>query len=213
MALATLGNLDVLEAVVRMPPRGPWTIEAQLQTGTAPTGRVVFKTPGMALSGLASGGIFVERNFFRLSAGAGGLAKTVAARGYKDVEVRTALGDALRAAGETLSSTSAAATLGKRLAFWTRLGRPLNSELSALADAVGASWRTLDDGSVWFGVDTWPAVTIEHRVMAERPDLKRAEIASDEPTLRPGVAFSGRRVTWVEHWFRETETRTVYGYV
>ncbi len=212
MSLLTIGGVTAISATIRRPVRGVWLVEATLAQGATPSGRVELKTPGLTLSGSVVGGPFMDRSLVRLVAGGNGLAKSLAARGYSNVEARVILGDVLREAGEELSATVDAKLLAKKLPHWTRLGRTAGEEIGALATALGATYRFLDDGKLWLGVDTWPTLSFPHQTIDEWPDTSTALIASDEPTLRPGVTFNGRRVTWVEDCFTVKATRTTYGY-
>lgn len=217
MAILTLtdstSTRTVVAAHVRQVARGVWSADLTLDGDTRPRGAVTFQAPGLELRGTVdTGGVYTGQTFVRVVAGANGMQTTVASKGYRNALARTVATDLLREVGETLSPLADAALLGRLLPFWTRAAGTAADALGTLADALGATWRALDDGSVWLGVDTWPPATFEHQVMHDMPEVGRSTLASDEATLRPAVTFAGRRVLRVEHDLTKTAFRTHYEY-
>jgi hypothetical protein len=76
-----------------------------------------------------------------------------------------------------------------------------------LLDALGATWRVLDDGSVWVGGDAWPDSGWAHQTLASDEALARQLLAGEAATLRPGTTLDGRRVTTCSYVFTDQGVR------
>jgi hypothetical protein len=209
MSLVTLNGIRVRSAEVRMPHVGRWEADVAIDAAAAPTGRVVLKTAGMELRGTVErGGTFAERSRVRVVPGAGGLTTPLTPKFYTSVTVRTVLADLMLASGETLSGTSDSATLDRVLTSWSRPAGDAITALNSLASQTGSQWRTLDDGSVWVGVHTWPTVTFAHSLLGQDMAAGSVTIASETPRLRPGVTFLGQQLHEVVHTFESDAVRT-----
>jgi hypothetical protein len=140
--------------------------------------------------------------FARLIGGAGGLPTMLPAIAYQNTTVGQVLTDILSACGEALSASSDQSILSQSLSAWVRLAAPgwiALGNVMQTTDPTG-TWRVLPDGTIWVGVDAWPQTTLESfELLSYLPQELRAEIYADNPTLLPGQAFIGGRVTSVEH--------------
>jgi hypothetical protein len=213
MALATLGGKTVIEARVVRGLSGSWVIEATVDSKTALAGRVVFTTPGLTLSGTVDAtlsGVFQETAQVRVLAGAGRLSEEIGAKSYRGVTLRTVLLDILTAKGELLSATSDASLLSTSLSAWVRFRGSADAEIAKLLETVGASWRMLDDGTVWIGRETWPTLAGIHQVIEDHPEDGRSVVASEKPFLRPGATFNSRQVREVVDTFSADKVRSEY---
>lgn len=106
-------------------------------------------------------------------------------------------------AGEVLDDTVLDNLKNYAVPRWTRARGPAGSALSVMVDEFGLSWRVLDTGAVWLGLETWPelkpaALGYE---LEEQPDDGTIRAASGGATLRPGIVVLGRRVTRVRYDF------------
>jgi len=73
-------------------------------------------------------------------------------------------------------------------------------------------WRVLPDGTVWLGLESWPAVHMpDVDLLSEDPRAHTAVSGTDSPTLLPGTLFLGRRVSMVEHQVQPESVRTLVG--
>lgn len=215
MSLVTLGGNRVHAATVSMPVRGAWHADVDVDADLLVEGeRLTLTAPGLTLTGTARrAGIYSLRGGVRLYAGADGLRTEIRAVSYRRVYVRQVLADLARETGETISATADTAVLGTFLERFTRPRGSAADALAALLDLVpGATWRSLDDGSIWVGSNTWPTSDLLHQVIDD--DIKdfTATIASETAALRPGVILDGRRVTRVEHSFEAGAVRTSLEY-
>lgn len=208
MAFATLSapgsspRSDVIDALVSMPQTGAWRARLAIDSQVAPSGPVVLSAADGAVEWhgtVAKAGVTRDTCFAFLIGGGGGIARQLPAKFYSRATAQLVLQDALQACGERLSPLSSAATIGASLPQWTRASGSLGECLRAVCLRLGASWRVLRDGSVWVGVETWPVVQLDHIEMELEPAAGRMDLASEVPSLTPGVTLAGRQVTRVEH--------------
>jgi hypothetical protein len=221
MALLEANGLSVVSGCISMPIEGAWHTDLVVDATTADqlAGAVTLSIADreLELKGTARlRGAFADAASVRVMAGADGLKKSVTPRHYNNAIARQVFGDILGDAGETLASTADAAALASLLPSWAIIGAPAGLALTRLVGALGAIWRVLPDGSVWFGTDTWPELTFEHAIVHDYPERGVLELESEAPLLRPGVTFEGRRIYYVEHriegrhlettaWYDETQ--------
>jgi hypothetical protein len=210
MALLTLAGSRVLRATVTQPLTGAWHVEAAVDAQTVPTGAVSLVTEGLSLTGRAyRSRVYQDTLHVWLVGGAGGLRTQLGARGYRAPTVRVLLSDLMRETGETLSTTVAASLLARSLPSWSRVSGSASRALSTLAEALGVSWRVLDDGSIWLGVETWPTSSLlTYQLINDDVLRDRLIVASESPLLRPGTTFAGRRVANVVHTFEPSRVRS-----
>lgn len=214
MSLVTLNSQRVTEATVVLPMTGVWHARAALDgAGVAAGARATLKTEGLELAGVAfRPGVFRERAATQVIGGVGGMSKVVPARSYRSPTVAILLKDLERETGETLAATITDAIKLRTFDRWTRLEGPAAHALDLLCAEIGATWRILEDGKLWVGVDTWTEVKFDHQLLEDSPSDRRMTIASELPLLRPGVTFNGHRVERVEHAFSASSVRTTAWY-
>lgn len=205
MSTATLGKYEVLSCELVVPDRGTWTAVGELDGDRAPSGvlPLAWTFSGTTITFVG----FVRlvqawqgRTRFFLVGGAGNLRKALEARAYGPspvtVSVATVLGEILADAGERLSSSSVVAG---ELPRWARAASSARECLNALADRVGATWRVLQDGSIWWGTETWPPNGTRYFQIDDRGDDRFVEFAPDLPTLLPGQVAFGHRIKLVTY--------------
>lgn len=219
MALVTVGGVDAFDGVVRFPFCGAWTVDLEVDSSTALAGEVTLDAPGAQLRGFVRrGGVFVDRQQVTLIGGTGGLLKPVASKYYLDVPLSTPLGDLAREVGERVSTTIASSVLSARLARWVRPKGSAAFALTTLARAVGAVWRTLDDGSLWLGADSYTPTGAAYDVELDEPHAGRLTLFGEDFSLRAGdewtdtLAGKAYRLREVEHCFSADEVRTYAQY-
>ena len=199
MSLVTMNGEAVISAELTFPRVGAWLgqIVVQSSAGVA-LGAGTMKIGSSSISACVYSRGFYQGRAVALIVGgkSGKLGTTVTPYAFRPSPVRTLLEHALTELGEALSPSSDVATVGAFLPRWTRPARSGGAELAALAELSGSSWRFLDDGSVWFGPDTFPAFTLPDRIVQGDDPARRRMILSGSlvHTLRPGVTFEGRRI-------------------
>jgi hypothetical protein len=200
----------VLYASIGMPVSGAWVARIVVDADEALSGAVVLESDaGLELHGFARrSGETHGRVEALIVAGAGGLATELDGRYYVGAPVQTILGDLLREAGETLSTTSDSAALGSYLQKWARGAGRAGRQIAELLGPLDVSWRVLDDGSIWIGTDTWPAADLDYEITSEHPGDDRIAIADEALGLRPGMTLEGRRVSYVQHHVAPDSIRT-----
>lgn len=145
----------------------------------------------------------------RIVGGAGGLASTLAGKGYIGTPVKVPLQDIAREAGETLAPSCESAVTLVNLGHWLRMEGAGGQQLQVLLDAVpGATWRFLPSGELWVGIESWPAASPVVELTDYDPFADRIDLFSLAPGILPGTAFLGRRVSYVEHHLAESGVRT-----
>ncbi len=202
MALVN-GTVWALTTDLRQSRIGAWHADLELDSDAALSGAVTLEEEGITFVGtVVRSGSFGGRTRARVVGGSGGLSKALPARNYASgvLKLSTVIGDILREAGETLSSTSDASILSAQLPKWHREAGLASHALVQAVDAAGAVWRVLRDGTIWVGAETWPIVSPAHVLIDEDWCDGVLTIAPDAPELLPGTTFLGHRIEMVRHY-------------
>ena len=212
---ASVNGKSILGGIVDMPAAGAWVARLRVDASEElPAGAraITVDVGGQTLIGtIARQGEYAGSLEVRIVAGSGGigsgtLGKTVAAKAYKQVPARIVAADILTAAGETLSATVSAAVLAQSLPFWHRHGGTAASAWGRLMRALGVSWRVLADGSVWFGVETWPTASLAADEL-ERVEGRGFVVYSPDAPILPATTVAGRRLGAVVYTFTDASVR------
>jgi hypothetical protein len=157
----------------------------------------------------ANADVFVDQLVARVVGGHGGLGRELGSKWYLDSPVSLPLADVLTETGEMLSTTSSAAATSVQLRTFPRVKSAASSVLDVLAEAAGATWRVLEDGTIFVGADTFPdgGVTTYDLVGAS-PDDDRVDVAVSLPAIRPGTLFRSRKVVHVIDTIEASSVRT-----
>jgi hypothetical protein len=191
---------DVLRAEITEPRVGAWTAELELDANEAITGRVTLEIDGVTWIGTVQRGSLVQGRYSAMVVGGNGaLSKPLPAKHYMNGTMAAWLREALAPAGETLSPTSESAITNQSMARWSRRRGTVGAAVAQVARESGdASWRVLRDGSVWIGVERWPAATAKYDEIEDVPDLGyMIAVAEEGPSIAPGMTFAGKRVASV----------------
>lgn len=208
--MISVGGSAVVSGRIDMPLRGRWIAELILSTDTAPAGRVVIDCAGgLRLSGIVSPGALVWRDSVqvRILGGQGAPGATLATA-YTSGLLRDPLTAIAQAGGETLDTSIAATVTGLSLTRWDVAG-DVAASLTALAREAArqlgepVNWRFIPSGALWFGAETWPAMTMPAGDVAMEAIhfVGHRMVASETPVILPGydVADVGR-VRHVTHY-------------
>lgn len=213
----TINDLPGLGGRLTFPRTGAWQAEIRIDTDQDLSGALIINVDDgrLTLKGTVDrGGNWQNVDALRIVGGAGGLRTVATPKHYTTATVGVVLRDLLADAGETLSATSYADTLGASLTSWTTSALSTGNLISLVlrAGAPGANWRVLPDGTVWVGVERWPDAGLvegeDYHVLTEDPQRLFARLGVEVPLLMPGTALGGRRVSYVEHLLEEPQTRT-----
>lgn len=207
--LISCNGIRVLSGEIVMPRIGTWVADMKLD-GPPPTGRctiVVGETVSFVGTALPIDTSAVERHSIKVVGGNGGLDRDIQPMQHRGAPTRIVLASILAEAGETLSPTADAGTLGTQLLSWSRMRGRAGYAIAELLRDTAASWRILADGTLWVGPETWPELKVEASVIPNELD-DMAEIATDLPVLLPGVTYRGRHVSAVTHRFEPERVRT-----
>lgn len=187
-----------------------WRAELALaDSGSTPSGLVTITIGGSEFVGTVDAARIGQdkggRTSLTVIGGAGGLETVVERLAYTSTTVGVVLNDILKFAGETLSSTVDASVVDQSLLRWSRSKATAGSAIQQLAEHLGYFWRILDDGTVWFGTDTFPeSLLTEFTVDEEDPKSARDSVATEFATLRPAETFRSRRVDKVVYDLDDT---------
>lgn len=202
MTRPTANGRTILNAQIFVPRRGVWqalvSVEAEDIADLVERVDLVFGAT--TWSGYARrSGLHHGRVQLLVVGGAGGLQRELEPRYYVDSEARVPLEDLMRECGEQLSGDVLPDVTSFMLARWTRGRGRGGALLSDLARVLGVEWRTLADGTVWLGAETWPDVELAADTVGEAPAHDQVDLAVDEPSLTAGVTLHGRHVSYVHH--------------
>jgi hypothetical protein len=202
MAALTINGFSVLDALIVLPSFGAWHADISADVDEAQLADVPLTITDGAASFAAvvdRGGDFRGRGSMRVIGGKGKLATEIGPKAYRAVPLRTVLVDILDAAGETLSPDVDDPALANFVPHWQRVRGSAGTALSELTDSIGRVWRVQNDGTIFVGVDDYPAQEVDHEITSEDPRLGVTVIAPESFDLRPAVTFLGRQVSRVHH--------------
>jgi len=207
---ASVNALPVSKLEFTMSRVGAWMATVEATADEEIESPVTLDLGALSLEGVVvNGGYAAGRASARLVGGAGGLDTVLDPFTFGTTPLRLPLTSAVTGAGERLSSTSSTAALAYVLARWPRMQRTCRAELRMLAALVGASWRVLPDGSIWFGTETWAEVSPAHEIVEPFGAVPRVVIGVEEmpAELLPGTTFLGRPVETVVYRLGATSAR------
>lgn len=220
MAFATANDSLVIRGTIGIPRAGAWHADLRVDAESALSGAITLKiADGLTLVGTAAPGrtgVWLDTASLRMVGGAGGLANKAKPRHYRKTALRSVLGDILATAGERLAPTSSASILDLTFLHWATIGQACGRMISALLGdsrlPADVAWRVLPDGTVWVGVETWPASplanVVDYQDLDESPSDGWMELGVEAPSLLPGMTLAGRRVSYVEHLIDGATART-----
>jgi len=203
-ALCTANGIPIAEATIHIPRSGVWHADLAVVTDTPAdvTGVIALSILGgqLLMNGSSCTTPLSWRGVTRLrmAAGAAGLGTKLTAQGYSSAPASVIVGDILTGAvgstgaSETLSSTSM--SLGARM-NWCRLAPPeggasAGTALRAIVLELGAVWRALPDGTIWIGLESWPAsALLVFDVLDAQPEDNRVQLGTSTPLLFPGTTL------------------------
>lgn len=189
---------------------GAWECALDLDVETPPTGKIKFQLDDLEFTGTVlpdHTGTDGARGKCRVVGGNGHLSHTIDAHSYSGgagIKVGTVVRDILKACGEDLSDLSDGPTLDISLPRWHVQQGSGQQALTALAEKVNAAWRVMRDGTVWFGVETWPEVNPDGVLTGETWSNGHLTLASETPNMVPGTVFQGQKIEHVTHSYGAT---------
>ncbi len=193
MSVATANRAAIQTMRLAMPPRGGWTAEVEADMAEAPAigAAMLLEVGGSRFMGTVTrtGADGAGSVSFTVAGGAGKLGTVLEPKSFGPSTVETLLGELLGLLGEARSSSISSSVLQTPLPRWGRARVTGKAALGELADKVGATWRVLDDGSIWMGTDAGDEPALEHDVLDERPQVDVLVVGLEKPGLRPGQTF------------------------
>lgn len=214
---------DALRAEIHIPKRGAWWANVSLDTRTVPTLKstaTITAVNGLSLTGtIAKSGTFLDTTYVHVVGGAGGVGALVGPFAFQNCLLGDPLNAVLSAARETPSATMSQTLTRMNLGTWTctqkHTARLLDELCYVAQQQLGGevNWRTLADGTLWMGQETWPSASLPSGadVILQHPVNPWFEIACETPALLPGVNLSdigNLNVAAVDHWIDASSVRT-----
>jgi hypothetical protein len=207
VGLCTINGTPVSRARITMFRTGCWIADLVASQPIDPGPVTIAIEQGITLQGTqARAGTWLDTGYIRVLPGAGGMGTIAKARSYRNVTASVIVKDLLATAGETLAASSSASVLATQFPFYTVQAAPVGDCLAALlmdARISTATWRSLVDGTVWIGTETWPDSGLlapgDYQDVGELPQQGVAELGFEALTLVPGVSLEGRNIANVEH--------------
>jgi len=233
MSIATIiaidGAHDILGGQLNAPIRGPWIARIELDADAPfPTGTATIVlardgggAPASYVGTITHASTWQGRAKAVVMGGAGRLlgelAPTIRSRNYEPspfpIKVSTIVEDIASDAGETLAAGVSDALGALIVPRWLRAAGTPATALDALARVLGLGWRTLADGTLWVGVETWPAATDVAGLYQQNDDggpgvIDAAQAAS---TLVPGTTVLGQQIREVVYQVADARCELYYG--
>jgi hypothetical protein len=198
-AAGAKGGASVLAADIRMPRAGAWIADLVVDAEAPLTGKVhINLSPNRVLVGtLSRAEVHEGRLRAQVVAGANGLRKKVKAKHYTSPTVGVVWRDLLADVGETPAPTADQAVLGAQLTHWTTMRLPAGQVIRTLVPRGHEEgvWRHLPDGTLWTGLETWPAsVVLDYDQVGGRPEEARVDVALVDADLLPGTKLGEWRI-------------------
>lgn len=201
--------LEVLSGSLTLPPWGAWLAHLELGVEVPVASQVVIQVaredgaaPTLFAGTVIDGGGYEGRAPAVVMGGAGGLlalttadherAAPTAVSGYQ------LLSGLISDAGEVESPDLASQLTGLEVARWARAADETWARaIGRAAERLGVSWRVLDTGEVWAGVDAFQDADLDGRELDVDTVDRRVEVSFTAATARPGTTVAGRRITRV----------------
>ena len=210
--LATGTEYDVISFRMTRPLVGAWRAEIEIEADSLSlelSGSVTLRVGDRALVGAIVPGqvdALSGRGRLKIVGGLGGWGGVaVRARDYLDVLPRTLVVHLATDAGERFSTDALDALPLTVLGLWARPSAPPGDSLSILARRLGLSWRVLDSGETWIGVDSYPSAPLVDQPPEEAyGDDGALCVYPGSMALEPGTAWAdGRRIDRVVYTLPE----------
>lgn len=201
---SSCNGYPLVTAVISESLLGVWTADIEVDATEELSGTITLDIEGETFTGAVWNGrsaIDAGRWIARIAAGAAGMGTTVDAKNYVGVNVRGAIDDIVRTAGETLDvSASDSTTLATELGRYQRMRVTAGSALSTLAGDVGSSWRMLRSGKLKVAIEGFAELDFgndDAEVIDELPVNNARVYAPHSPIIYPGVSIDGSHVEYV----------------
>lgn len=219
MSTATINGLSVTKGRITFRLVGAWDASLDVMgTETATiSGNVVVELGGVPFVGFAtpatdSGG----HVSVRVVGGFGGLNTAIDKKGDRKVPRGLLLSEVLALGGEKLSTLSDAAIVNETLPHWGRRKGTVAEALRALVTHAGSDvhWRTLPDGTIWVGKETWVPIdaVLSYEVTAEDHSNQRFTIAIESAAALPGMTVEGYQISEARYELSGSSLRTGLSY-
>lgn len=221
MALITLATdgadpQPVIGGAISLPRVGVWHAELQVDTDIEDLeGQVVVISVNggeLYLAGVATRALPYEGvTQVHVVAGGGGAQMAATPKFYVNPTAGAVLADLAKDMGTTVSDTADA--LSDEFTAWTTIAGPVGAQLTELLRPLGAAWRILPDGTLWAGVESWPASDVDPEDWQPTgyDHINGVlDLGMVAPTLLPGTTIGSDlvRIDRVEHVIDAGSVRT-----
>lgn len=210
-AYVTIAGKDVIKARLALPLDGAWHADVAVDSQTVLSGKVTITIADQKFTGtIRRGGEALDVGLYRIVGGGGGMNQDATPTSYRQTPLRIPINDLLKISGDELADSADSTMLGNTLKNWVTVKQPIGTALTRLVKSQGdtATWRTLANGKIWLGVDSWPVIKLAYDLLYNdtRNGMKLIDV--DTPTLIPGVVLDGERINYVQYEYSEKGGRT-----
>lgn len=210
--LSTINGQTVLDMTVTLPRVGVWCVDYSVDTldPTTVNGAIAIVLGDSSPLNLAGttlrADVWRGRVRGRAFAGANKLGTIMPPKSYASVTSQRLFSDLLTAAGEKLSTTSSLSGNSPMVALEAITA---GASINLFTDWLGYTWRSLLDGTVWIGNETWPEITPpQFDLLDYDPEDKRQTWGVTSPWAIPGTVVNGMNIDRVVHHVRSDAIRT-----
>lgn len=203
---ASIAGLRVTKLVIRVPQRGPWVADADIDVAAELAGKVAVTVGDLVMHGTVLpqySGTFTGKACARVVAGAASWGKLIPARRYhNDARIRTSIvvGDIVREAGETITPLEQGIPVLEGVP--DRLGIDYVREAApasrALRQAIGnATWFVDYDGNTRVQARAEADATVPFEVLDYDPRTRIATVVTDHPEgIGVGTVLRSKRLPY-----------------
>lgn len=186
-------EFKVKSADLLLPYRGNWTARVDISgEEEVPEGLVSLKWHDTTYVGyVMRAGTYASISTLILAGGHGGLWKIIPSKMYDfNLAIQLPLSEIIAAAGEFLSPTSTPSRLFHNLPHWVRKEDEAGNQISDLSKVIGANWRVLKDGSIFFGNPSFEEQKTDNFFLQDhKPEILYSDFTTVSTSLQPGQSI------------------------
>ena len=188
---ASLNNICIHKLSINLPYTGIWIGEFFITNEIDIENNVLIKIGktnwyGKVLESAVYGGMVR----LKVSGSKNGMSGIVQAKHYKSLKLNILCTQILNEMGERMATTVNLNDLSFEPAHYVRFSGGCAATLNQVCTRFGLNWRTLPNGTVWIGKETWPTLDVKsltnYVLMDEDSSNLNREYAIDDPVIIPG---------------------------
>lgn len=200
--MITVNGVEILNGTILLGLTGAWTtLNLVLNTGDLSgfqdgASVAITDDSGLTFNGTVipgRSGLFIDTLHVDIVGGKNGMSKTPTPKQFNNSFLRDIIKSLTADSGETVSSTVDQGLLGTFVGTWTVFADTVASALEQILEFINPNmnWRILVDGTLWFGVETYPAFTQNDAdIMEQLPSQQMTKLGIASLSIPVGVTLS-----------------------